>query len=354
MATQDYPLDFFLTPMKPCKLDLKRNRHHQEKLEAAFNSNNYVAEEKIDGCHYLSIGGRMFSPRISVVTGIPVEKTLQLWHLHQVLAELGPNLILDGEVNFPGGKSQDVIQITGSDPDVAAIKVRDLGYPRYTVFDIIRDPKGNWVHNLPFIDRRILLQEIWEQFNLTSLSPHLHLNPIVTCNKKRFLDEILDKGGEGIVLKHLRQPYLLSKDPKRPKRPMWNQIKVKVEQEDDVVIMGFEPPKMKYTGKNLDGWPYWAMHETEGLIPVTRYFAHGWVGSVVFGKYNNHGELIRLGTCSGFDDSLRWAFTENPEAYIGRVITVRLMEYTADGAYRHCSFLRLHDDKNASECRLAT
>ncbi|BFH11642.1 hypothetical protein WJ0W_005588 [Paenibacillus melissococcoides] len=71
------------------------------KLEAFLNDFNYIAEEKWDGSHYLSILGRFFSRQISDVVGIPMEKTDRVPHLSEHLS-IFPGLILDGELYIPG------------------------------------------------------------------------------------------------------------------------------------------------------------------------------------------------------------------------------------------------------------
>lgn len=363
---RDYPLDFFLTPMKPAKPP--KTVSGAKRLEEAFKSASYIAEEKMDGCRYFSIGGRMFSPRISDVDGIPVEKTQQVAHIAEVLSNFGDKLILDGEIYFPGGKAQDVITVTGSLPDVALAKQQESGnWLRYAIFDVLRDANGRWLVDLPWWKRRKYLEELYEKLQGT----HVDLLPIIIENKHAYLDTLLEQGKEGIVLKHMEAPYAIGK------RPAWQWIKCKVENEDDVVIMGFEPPERVYTGKYPENWTFWArkagelgsldvhiiaVREDEIIIngrrpgpewvPVTKFYAYGWIGSIVFGKYDSKGNLVRLGTCSGIDEAMRARFSEHPEHYIGKVMRVRLMELTRDHAYRHCRFDGIHADKNPQECKV--
>ena len=362
---RDYPLDFFLAPMKPSKPP--KTMSGTKRLDEMFNSGHVVAEEKVDGCRYFSIGGRIFSPRISDVDGIPVEKTEQVRHISEVLKLFGGKLILDGEICYPGKKSQDVIMITGSAPDVAYAKQKDIGWLHYAVFDVLRDVNGQWLTERPWYERRAYLEELKETKLLTDITSKyahfVHLVPVVVDDKRAYLEELLGKGKEGVVLKNVKASYQIGK------RPAWQWVKCKVENEDDVVIMGFEPPERIYTGKHPESWPYWAKGETiiEGhcpgpeWVPVTKYYARGWVGSIIFGKYSSNGSnssnssdgnLVRLGTCAGMDEVTRAKFSRCPERYIGKVMKVKLMELTRDFAYRHCRFDGLHSDKNPSECVL--
>lgn len=368
-----YPLNFFLQPMKPAKAP--KTTSGMKALEKAFESDIYVAEEKFDGCRYFAIGGRIFSPRISDVDKIPVEKTQQLPHISSTLMNFGEHLILDGEVYYPNWKAQDVISITGSLPDEAVAKQeRSSVWLRYMVFDVLRDTKGNWLVNQPWHKRRKYLEQLFSTLDMKEFG--IDLAPIVTGDAKRaYFDDLLSVGREGIVLKYVDGNYIIGK------RPAWNWIKCKVEMEDDVVIMGFESPGKIYTGKYAENWIYWGCKANrqytppEGYsfckvhyaldeiivvgpqpgpewYPVTKNYAKSWIGSIVFGKYNSKGDLVRLGTCSGMDEPMREKFSLTPEAYIGKVMKVKLMEYTRDGAYRHCSFVALHSDKNPWECKL--
>lgn len=339
--TGDYPLSRVIEVMKPSKID--PNRLSQlAKLDELFASPHYVAEEKIDGCHYVNIGGRFFSTQLSRVTGLPVEKTENFPHLVEAILRLDmPNVVLDGEVYYPEKTSQHVVMISGSAPDIAIAKQRELGWVHYKVFDILRDPDGRWLFDQPWRVRREILEALASKIRNTRVGEYLEIIDVVRTRKKEFLDRVLENGGEGVVLKHVNGLYYMGK------RPQWNWVKVKTEIEDDVIIMGYEPATKIYTGKDFDTWPYW-----ENGVPVTKYYALGWIGAIVFGKYNRKGELVRLGTCSGMDEATRKEFSEHGDKYIGRVIKIKAMQRTESGAYRHPKFVSLHADKNSHECVL--
>lgn len=332
-----YPLSDILEPMKPCLLSDKNPRHFI-KLQQIMLDPNYIAEEKIDGCHYMTIDNRFFSTHISVKTGAPVEKTDRVLHLAEALQKLNmPKLILDGEISIPGKKSENVVSIIGGEGGRAMYLQQSTNqWLQFKLFDILRDEDGQWLQDKPWLQRRKKLEQIYQQ--LQKVSNDFCLNRIIVENKEQYLQEVFNNGGEGIVLKYIHGTYV------EGKRPMWNWIKVKAEVEDDVVIIGFEDPEKIYTGQDIENCPYW-----EGDIPVTKFYARGWIGAIIFGKYRN-GELIKLGTCSGMTDAEREMFSKNPETYVGRVIVIKAMEKTKDGYYRHPRFVRLHSDKNAKEC----
>lgn len=333
-----YPLDKVIEIMKPCKVS-DSNPNHIAKLNKCIDSIEYIVEEKIDGCHYNCIGNRFFSTHLSEKTGYPVEKTENFPHLTEIFQKLNLPIVLDGEINYMGKRSQDVTPVTGASPDKAVAYQEQNGYVQYTIYDVLKDSNGNDLCNKPWRVRREILEGIGAQ--LTKLTKFITVNPVIWTDKGEFIKRTLQEGKEGGVLKHVNGLYYPGK------RPMWNQIKVKQGAEDDVVIMDFEPPEQYYTGKDVVNWPHWEDGE-----PVTKLYANGWVGAMIIGKYNTEGQLVRVGTVSGMTDSERALISQKPSDYIGKVAHIKFMEKTNDGNYRHASFVQLHQDKNAFECVL--
>lgn len=338
MSESAYPFNTPLEIMKPAKIK-RDNEGHKQKLLACMLSPEYAVEEKLDGHHYTAIGTRFFSPHISEATGAPIEKTANFPHLSEGLDFLNVGgLILDGEIYYPGKKSQHVSCVSNSDPCNALATQERQGFIYYGVYDVLRTIEGKWLFETPFRQRREYLEGIGRK--LTEACPHFVVNPIAYGNKVGFIDEILSRGGEGAVLKHLEGLWLPGK------RPMWNQMKVKQELEDDVVVMGYLPATRLYTGKNCDSWPFWENNE-----PVTSHWYHKLVGSLIIGKYRDT-ELVNVGSVTGMTEAERKEFTDNGDLYIGKVIKIRGMEKTPDGNYRHFNFVEIHGDKNPLECQL--
>jgi ATP-dependent DNA ligase len=366
--SRTYPLDEILLPMGGTTVK------DPEKMEKVWESDDYIAEEKYDGSRYMvKGGGRFFSRRVSVVDGIPVEKTKNVPHLHEVLKNY-PLLILDGEIYIEGGKSNEVVSIMGASPDEAVKRQQERGWVKYVVYDILRDIDGNWLLDLPWIERRGILEETLETIfqEHPTISEHVKLSEYVTENKKEFHAEIVRRGGEGVMLKNKYGKYVPGK------KPRWNWIKVKTEITSDVIITGFKPAKKEYVGLSIDTWNYWEKdgklytaadiletleqwekefaHESHeyfkelGYEPVNRYYFYGWIGAIEFAQYDHNGELKHVGYCSGITDELRKDMTENPDKYIGQVMEIIAMERTKDGYFRHPNFLRMRPDKNPTEC----
>ena len=370
----NYPLNEILLPMGAKEVK------DEAKMENLWNSTEYIAEEKLDGARYLSIGGRFFSRRISDVTGIPVEKTAQVPHLASVL-EKYPNLILDGEVYYEGMTSNEVTSIMGSLPERAIALQEERGKLKYVLFDILRDVDGKWLLDLPWKERRKKLEEFHQNlvYSREDNAANIEISIVVSEDKREFYNLIMERGGEGVILKNINGKYVPEK------KPAWNWVKVKKHITDDVVIMGFKPPVREYEGKELDTWEYWEFDETgdkytrSQLIdfiynsihngeqydpeffqshletfytPITKFYFNDWIGAVKFGKYDKDGNLVELGECSGLTDELRKDMSENPDKYIGQAIEIGAMERTKDGFYRHPQFIRMRPDKNPSECVL--
>jgi ATP-dependent DNA ligase len=277
-----YPLENILLPMGAKEVK------DEKKMEALWDNPEYIAEEKLDGSRYLSVGGRFFSRRISDVTGFPVEKTAQVPHLAAVLQKY-PNLILDGEVYYPGMSSNEVTSIMGSLPDKACRRQglgelkrgedgstlywrldssqewkklsdndkEDLLSPtmplKYVLFDILRDEDGNWLIDLPWKERRKKLEEFHQKLIYTheDNAEDIEISTVISSNKREFYDLIVSRGGEGVMLKNINGKYVPDK------KPAWNWVKVKKHITDDVVIIGFKPPVREYEGKELESWQYW-------------------------------------------------------------------------------------------------
>lgn len=322
--------------MKPNHVD-KDNPKQVAKLQLLLDDKDYVLEEKIDGCHYKMIGSRFFSSD-------NVEKTDNFPHLRDFFRQLKMhNLILDGEIHYPGRTSQYATHVTGPHPSGAFSFQQQNGFIHYTVFDILRTPKANWTIRNTYQERRKLLRYFYDTFiKGTAMEEFIHLVPMTIEGKREYLAQLLDAGLEGGVLKRLDSHYHMGK------KPMWQWMKVKQEDETDLVILGFEAAKVSYSGDKLESHQYWK--EINGVSrPVTKYHYFGWIGSVVLGAYVN-GVLTKICTASGMNEDLRKDMTVNQQNYVNKVARVTFMEKTTDGYPRHPAIKNLHETKQPHEC----
>ena len=313
------------------------------------DDSDWIAQEKVDGCRYImSIEhdcNRFTSRQKSRVTGIPVEKTENVPHLsHLVMPELA-GTVLDGEIQHDDFSQ--TVSIMGSLSALAIEKQEKMGYIKYKVFDIIRH-NGVDVSNLGYADRIKLATEVVNSIRAKYGVDYIMTLPVYTQNKLDLFHSIINRGGEGLVLKNKYSPYLESSDsPTRSKM----QIKLKKYITDDVVIMGATEPTRLYDGIDVAHWQLWSYGE-----PVTRAWHSGWIGAIKFGKYVENN-LVELGQTSGIDDNTRILLSDGHHGikseYIGTVMEIGAMEQIKKtGAYRHPRFLRLRPEKNAEECVL--
>jgi hypothetical protein len=341
-------------------------KNSDQKMDALFADDNYIAELKRDGSRYVCIDGRFFSRKPSEnkktpeLLGLPVEKTANVPHLSEVLAGFGSlGIITDGEAYFPGLKSNHTTSIMGCDRDKAlmrqgfgfakkdvngnlvwaessssiiwtkvdkdslAIIQSGRGKIHYMIFDLLF-LNGLPLEDLPWTERRAILEK-WYFDNIqgTPAAEFIHISAYVIGEqaKRGLLKWAEDGDEEGIMFKNRQATY------KRDKRPEHHWYRVKGKITADVVIMGY-----------TDGEP-------------GKFF--GMVGSVVFGLVKD-GVLTEAGTCSGMDDALRKLFTEDRDsganAYIGKVMQITAMERTEKGKFRHPQFDCFRDDKAAMQC----
>jgi ATP-dependent DNA ligase len=298
------------TPFRPMNA-----KDSGKKKDDLLENDDYIAEEKFDGARYFTVDDRVFSRKLSVKNNLPVERTGNVPHLTRTLQRLPKGSILDGEIYYPGESANRVTTVMGASPAVAVAR-QALNPVSYMLYDIPYY-NGKDLTGLPWKERREFLQKIFN-FHFAD-NPHVHLSTVHrgTEAKKRLLNDVFAKGGEGIMLKNIHAPY----HPDARPNDVW--FKVKKQDTEDVVITGFEQGKGKYRGM---------------------------VGAVVFSMYTPEGKLVPLGKTSGMTDTMRLHMTQQPNEYLGKVMEIKFLERTDDGHFRHPNFIRMRPDKNPQDC----
>lgn len=322
--------------MKPATID-EENKNHLKKLEEIIKSEDYLAEEKVDGCHYMMVSCRFFSTE-------GIEKTNNYPHLRDFFSSLEMfNLILDGEINYPDKTSQFCTRVTGASTD-GAISFQNAYAPiHYTVWDMLRTPRGTWLLNEPLWKRRKILEEFYLRYiKGTQLEQYIHLSTTNYQDKQAFYNSIIAAGKEGIVLKRLDSLYIMGK------KPMWQWIKLKQKDEADLFISGYDEPTVRYSGNNIENWPYW--REVNNILcPVTKYYYMGWLGALQLSGFVRN-EVKQICTCSGMDETMREQLSSNKNYYLNKVVKISFMEKTEAGIPRHPRFEQFHESKTPKEC----
>lgn len=284
-----------LTPMNA--KSLKGNKYHKVMNDPKFS----FCQEKMKGIRaFIFVDGP--EGTFQVLTRNGKDITPNFPHFQFLVTPKTLNLLFDCEIFAPG---LDDAEISGLcmrkwDPDGCKIL-------QPWIFDI---PSLN----LPQIERWRVVQA----FQKTLKFP-VPQTKFCECEKDKlkFFDEVVSRGGEGIMIKHLHKPYKFGKRPEG----VW--YKLKYQDTADVIITGA-----------IDGHG-----KFEDLI-----------GALCYAQYNKKGELVNLGTVSGFDDSLRKEMSENFQNFRGRVIEIKHIGRTKNGCFEHPSFIRFRDDKDPKDC----
>lgn len=355
-----YPEAKMIDAMKVWKLPAGK----EFMLSEICQSGDYFLEEKIDGYWYeyekTDNYSYLFSRNTSTTTGLLSEKGANVPHIMNALDCMPKNTILIGEIYYPGGTSKTVTTIMGCLPELA-IKRQKENPIHYYLHDIIEYDNIN-LSNLGAEDRYKILLGVWNKHNLSQYD-FLRLAQRVDENLEEEISRILKSGGEGVVLKKKDYPYAPGK------RPAWSTVKVKQMDSVDLVCVGFCPPTKEYTGKELDSWEYWEMLggklyqgkylDENGyatirtpMNPVTKYYFYGWNTAIKVGAYDNQGNLIELGTVSsGLTDEMKCDMTENPENYLGKVVSLDCMSIDKkEHTLRHPVLKSWREDKDAKDC----
>lgn len=299
-------------------------------IHALVSDYSYAVEEKYDGYSYINSGGRFFSKRLSQAKGsegIPIDKTEHIPHLSEILKRVYElcGADLHGELYKLGGISDDVTKIMGCTVDEALRRQGDImktygpdGMLHYMLIDI-RAYQGKLLINEPHRIRRAILRHVYETY-IKPLDPHgyIQLTRELIGDPRDEFKRIVLAGGEGIIIKREDALYIPGKKPAN------NWIKGKKKITYDVVMMGLN----EGTGKNKDIF-----------------------GSIKFGHYID-GKLVPCGNCSsGLEDETRQYIYDHADEMIAnkQVFEIEAIQESVK-SFRNAVFLRLRDDKDASEC----
>lgn len=293
------------------------------KLPNDFDVEHLVGEEKIDGSRYVlyigegvdpydrQAGNVLLSRRVSTVDAKHVDRTGNAPH---ITLKLYPDLngtVLDGEIT-----AKDFLKtnsIMNSTPSEAVKKQKDLGLLDYRVFDVMYF-RGIDVRKKPLSERRKILEAVVARM----ANPNVFAIPQITGDLEKYFNEIVSKGGEGIIVKDSRMAYGVG----------W--AKMKKSYDVSCFVSGFHAGEGKYKGG---------------------------VGSILI-SVMHEGEPLEIGRASGFDDKIRADMKANPKKFLNRVVDIYVQEIQDSkrskdnpvGRVRHPTFFRFRDDMNAEDC----
>lgn len=306
-------------------LQLEPARARDVDPEDLWDDPSWLAEEKHDGWRFLMhFGGDldrvyMTGRRHSSRTGRLSEKGLCapcLWPDRRGGLDYGVGYtVIDGEVKSPTNDWRDVAGIMNVEPEAAARRIKEIGEPSYVVWDVLFCDGED-------VREKILMDRLSDLDRLVRAYGHqrLILGGFRRDDKRAFYDEIVARGGEGVVLKHIGSAY---DEPE----PSMRWVKVKKTSTVDVIITGFVDAKIGVTGRYL-----------------------GQIGSLRVSVYGADGKtLVEVARVSGMDDELRAKMSADRESWRGRVVEVEAREFSKERLLSP-RFKRVRDDVDPRSC----
>lgn len=372
----------------------KKDVRKLEKIDMMFISDDYVGQRKLNGerlmlhkaddSEEVRLFGRGFSK-----SNERMEKTDLLPHIVSLAQFLPSGTALDGEVLFVPKDQRDKVrefdfaedfwkcrEIMGSYASKAVPQQQEEGWLYYVVFDCLR-AGGVDITGKPYQARYWKLQEVLETSGI--VSEYLLVLPIVEgeTNKRTLLEECINLGLEGIILKNRFGLYYEGKKPTN----QW--VKLKQELEADGVIMGYSAPN-RWTKIQRDG-KFVLGEDGEPIEEESKYYQRGWIGAIWVGQYvpmkltgrgqlskfreMNFGpvliephfaqetrmidgvehQLVPVAKISGMDELTREKISANMRMYLGTVVEFNYFEKT-DDSYFQPRIKCFRHDKRAEEC----
>lgn len=326
---------------------------------------NWVVEEKIDGCRCMIVyspeeGFSFYSRNVEVVNYLPNDLTENILLIKngQVskpkdwVGKFKQSFMLDSEVVVSGNIDTSLYRKTGVETGtelnavtaLLAINSADAhdiqltqAQVSFVVFDMVLLGEEE-IWKLPLRSRRQLLDRVVGQL---SQSLPFRINPQINEGKEAFFQEILAKGGEGVVYKNIHQPYITTES-----RPRTHQIKRKRRvtengQDDiDCFITGFTDA-------------------TEGK----QWSEMGLIGGLKMSVFLDDGEEHWIATVSSMPLEIRTALSEVVDGkprlkqeFYGRVLVCSGQDISAKAlrfSHATCDWSRgFRSDKSALDCKM--
>lgn len=344
-----------------------KNANIKDIVKNAVWSGDYCLSEKIDGDWRMIIkdmnGNLHMRGRSPSVNGGYADKIDWVPHLHGELSKLPNGTVLLGEMYLPSKPgSRNVTTILGCLVDKAVARQEKGEKLTYYIFDCLAYDGKNLLDE----ELQYRIGTMNRIYNNHLSSPHIRVSQYVDepQGMEDYIGEILEAGGEGVVLKRLDGKY----EP--GKRTARKSIKVKKEigTEIDAFLTGqYMPATVEYEGKLVSEWSYWLNLKTNEKMfgnhfiefnagapytPITKGCFYNWAGSVQFGVYRN-GEIVPIGWISNVTEEVKNGIVNEPEKWCKKVAKISAMQIEEDTKHlRHAKVMewRNDGDKRWDEC----
>lgn len=348
-----------LTPMKYYNNEDTTNLKRQAMIDN--QDNLYIATEKHDGdwgmfIHYNQGNNLIRSRSISKVTGVYGDYTAKLPHLTAEMDTWPDNTVVLAEIcwNEYGTNANTVGTILRCLPAKAVERQKDKKLSGL-IFDVLMF-NGKDLTNDPYNIRINIAFELeLKYFKRTQ---------VFTTDFAAAADDIISRGGEGIVIQKKTNPYMPGT------RTAWATLKLKQSLPHmDLKVVGTLEPNKQYDGDCIDTWKYWEiegdtsstffgeetyirLEETDGgkpwinsdeyrATPVTKPYYYGWINGVIVQLPDGNTTSVT----SGLTDADReWLATYQAKLEIesGNLFAViKAMSYNDKGKLRHPYLVKL-------------
>lgn len=333
----------------------------------ATDDGTWFAQLKKDGALYMYVKGfggenYLFGRTVSKKTGLLTEKAANIPHIIEAFHDLPNGTILLGEIYYPGGTSKNVTSIMGCLPKKAIERQQgEYGPIHYYVYDCL-SYNGTNLLNFNNWTRYQVLEAIWKKHIVENSVIPFTIELAKSIDKDIYINigKALASGEEGMVVKKKTGLYEPGKRPS-------TMLKAKQVDYIDAIIIGFKDPEINYTGKEIETWQYWidnyymkplpiGLHYKEkNAAPVTKHYYFGWKNAIEIGAYDEQGQIHSIGTiASGLTDAMREDMSINSEKYLYKTCEIQcMMKDNKEQTLRHGFFLRMREDKPATDCLLS-
>ena len=220
-----------------------------------IDSDNYLCAEKIDGnwCCFVKQDGiaKMQTRGRSTVTGEFGEVQDKIPHIFNTLNDFFEgDTFLIGELYYSGGNDKDVGSILRCLPEKAiARQKKNNNMLHFYLFDVWYCNNYSFMNTI-FNARARYIKSIGME--LSKRNGYIDYANYVNAkdNAYSLLEKVFENGGEGIVLQRA------DGKPEPGKRPAKKTLKIKKEIENDldVICIGYNNPIREYTGKDIEDW----------------------------------------------------------------------------------------------------
>lgn len=344
----------------------EESRKRKEAMEMCTGG-DYLGARKYDGFWSMLIldneGKFHFRSRTPGVDGGFVDKAEWIPHITEELSWLPNGTVLLGEICFPNNEgSRKVTSVLNCLKEKCLERQQKNGYLHFYAFDILAY-NGKNIMDVPFEERI----ETYLTYNLADISTCKYVFLAEYKSGQELWDmcaEILDAGGEGIVITKRDAHYCPGKRTAR----MTLKIKKEIKNTIDAFLDGsYKSATKEYSGKEIETWPFWYNDKTEEKvntnkfreyisgepwIPITKPYYYGWASSVSF-SVMKEGKPVHIGYISGIPDSLKEGIISDNASYKNKVYELVCMQIEhIDGQYslRHAKIVQERPDKAHTDC----